>query len=257
MACALTETGDYPDYLKKILKEIDIGNDDELKDCACSLKTPTTDEGCPITDSDGKLVAFPFCLSDTNPNLSSSEYFNEFYTSNIGLSYKEAMKLYWKRDPIDISFKANGSLSNPQSETCPVLTSIASTSLKSDNITLKDLICGMGKSAEIASEEPSLPGFSCRSDSCDDGQYYGASCFYFGVEFSIFFPYYIDGTWAWIDKEAELIYPYIYGLESLSGCCGNLGPTSGSASSNNITINTSTKTPGFGGSASGTIIVSF
>ena len=253
MPCALTETDkDYPDYLKKILKEIDVGNDDELKDCACSLKTLTTDEGCPITDSDGKLVAFPFCLNDTNPNLGNE---NVFYISDIGMSYKDAMKLYWKRDPINISFQANGTLAI-ESEKCPVLTSIGSTSLKSDNITLKDLVCGIAKSASISSDNPNKPGFSCRSDSCDDGQYYGASCFYFGVELSIFLEYYIDGSRAWIDKEAQLIYPYIYGLESLSGCCGTLGPISGSASSNNITINTSTN-PGFSGSASGKIIVSF
>jgi len=253
MPCALAEPGNYPDYLKAILKEIEVGNDDEAKACACSLKSPADDEGCPILDEDGKLVAFPFCLSDTNPNLGNE---NPFYTSDIGLSYKDAMKLYWKRDPINISFQASGSRAQPQSETCPVATSIASTSLKSDSLTLKDLVCGAGKSASISSDDPSIPGFSCRSDSCDDGQYYGASCFYFGVELSIFFQYYIDGSRAWIDKEAKLIYPYIYGLESLSGCCGNLGPTSGSASSDNIIINTTTKNPGFTGSASGTIIAS-
>ena len=254
MPCALTETDNYPDYLKKILKEIDVGDDDELKDCACKLVTPTTDEGCPITDSDGKLVAFPFCLSDTNPNLGNE---NVFYISDIGMSYKDAMKLYWKRDPINISFQANGTLAI-ESEQCPVSTSIGSTSLKSDNITLKDLVCGIAKSASISSDNPNKPGFSCRLDSCGTGSnYYGASCFYFGVELSIFLEYYIDSSRAWIDKEAQLIYPYIYGLESLSGCCGTLGPISGSASSNNITINTTTKSPGFSGSASGTIIVSF
>ena len=253
MPCALTEPDNYPDYLKKILKEIASGDDEEAKACACKLKTPVTEDGCLITDSDGKLLAFPFCLRDTNPNLGSEP----FATSDIGLSYKDAMKLYWKRDPINISFQANGLVVYPLSETCPIVTSIASTSLISDNITLKDLICGMGKGAIIASDDPSLPGFKCRTDSCSGGgSPYGMSCYYFGVEFAIFFPYYIDGTWAWIDKEAELIYPYIYGYESLNGCCGNLGPTSGTASSDNITINTSTKTPGFGGSASGTIIVS-
>ena len=254
MPCGLTSNLDYPDYLKSILKEIKAGDDEEAKTCACYLRSPRTEGGCLIRDEDDKIVAFPFCLSDTNPNLGNE---NDFYISDIGMSYKDAMKLYWKRDPINISFQANGTLST-QSEQCPVFTSIGSTSLKSDNITLKDLVCGIAKSASISSDDPTKPGFSCRLDNCGTGSnYYGASCFYFGVELSIFLEYYIDSSRAWIDKEAQLIYPYIYGLESLSGCCGTLGPISGSASSNNITINTTTKSPGFGGSASGTIIVSF
>jgi hypothetical protein len=31
------------------------GNDDVFKACACGLKTPTNDEGCPILDEDGKV----------------------------------------------------------------------------------------------------------------------------------------------------------------------------------------------------------
>ena len=255
MSCALTDNAGYPDYLKSILREIAAGNDDELKTCACQLKTPTTDGGCPILDEDDKVVAFPFCLRDTNPNLTSSI---DFYTSDIGLSYKEAMKLYWKRTRFDIAFNASGSV-NLESEECPVLQSSASTSLESDIVTLKDLVCGVSKGASISNlNDQGKPGFACRTDSCCGAgcNFYGAPCFYFGVEFNIFLPY-LDNSRAWIDKEAQLIYPYIYGYESLSGCCGNMGPNSWTVSSGKITINTTPKSPGFTGAAYGKIIVSF
>jgi len=94
MPCALTEPNNYPDYLKSILKEIDAGSDDELKDCACSLKTPTTDEGCPITDSDGKVGLFPGCLVIEDNGL-------QLFT------LKEIMEIYWKTKSFTLNVDFN------------------------------------------------------------------------------------------------------------------------------------------------------
>jgi hypothetical protein len=90
MPCALTEPDNYPDYLKSILKKIAVGNDDDLKACACSdLKSPLTDEGCLITDQDGKVGAFPFCLPIGTPTPGEGLQYLE-------LTLKQAMTLFWK-----------------------------------------------------------------------------------------------------------------------------------------------------------------
>lgn len=92
MPCALTSNFDYPDYLKAILKEIEAGNDDGLKTCACRLKTPLTDEGCPVLDEDGKIGSFPFCWTFTeNTSLVGDGTLNP-----IKLTLKDAMWLYWE-----------------------------------------------------------------------------------------------------------------------------------------------------------------
>lgn len=82
MPCALTSDADYPDYLKSILKEINAGNDDELKVCACQLKSPADEGGCLILDEDGKIGLFPGCL-----------VIEEAYGQSFTL--KEIIKLYW------------------------------------------------------------------------------------------------------------------------------------------------------------------
>ena len=61
MSCALTDEGNYPDYLKAILRQIAAENNDTLQECACYLKSPTTEDGCLIVDEDGKIGGFPFC----------------------------------------------------------------------------------------------------------------------------------------------------------------------------------------------------
>lgn len=108
MPCALTEPDNYPDYLKSYLKEITAGNDDELKACACSLKTPTTEEGCPILDEDGKVGAFPFCVTNI-ANISvggicgGPEWYACSYEQGSGLTLKQAMQMYWLTVGIKIS----------------------------------------------------------------------------------------------------------------------------------------------------------
>ena len=111
MPCALTSDADYPDYLKKILKEIDIGGDDELKDCACKIITPFTDEGCEILDEDNKVAAFPGCLivcDNENPCDNSQRPF----------SLKEIMEMYWKTKSITLSMTFIWS-SPDAGESCP------------------------------------------------------------------------------------------------------------------------------------------
>jgi hypothetical protein len=93
MPCALISNADYPDYLKKILKEIEVGNDDNLKYCACSLRTPTTNGGCPILDEDDKVVAYPFCTTYSEAPPTNYSY--------VKLTHKEAMELYWKTKSIN------------------------------------------------------------------------------------------------------------------------------------------------------------
>jgi hypothetical protein len=84
MPCGLTSGADYPDYLKGILKEIAVGNDGDLKACACSLRSPVNNEGCPILDEDGKVGAFPFCVSE----------WPEYGTSPLSL--KTIMIAFWR-----------------------------------------------------------------------------------------------------------------------------------------------------------------
>lgn len=90
MPCALTQPNNYPDYLKSILKEIEAGNDDTLKACACSLKSPISDGGCILLDEDGHVGAFPFCI----PLVTSGVGDNTDYP--LKLTLKQAMFLYWQ-----------------------------------------------------------------------------------------------------------------------------------------------------------------
>jgi hypothetical protein len=57
MACGLTNSN-YPDYLSSILSDINAGNDDELKACACNLKS--------YVDVNSKPYALPICISSVN-----------------------------------------------------------------------------------------------------------------------------------------------------------------------------------------------
>jgi hypothetical protein len=58
MACGLKSILNYPDYLQSILKEINIGNDTDLKACACSLKS--------YIDVNSKPYSLPICISSVN-----------------------------------------------------------------------------------------------------------------------------------------------------------------------------------------------
>jgi hypothetical protein len=244
MPCALVEPGSYPDYIKSILNEISAGNDDEAKACACSLRTPLTDEGCPITDEDGKLLAFPFCLIDTPV---TGPFYNEFVTSSVGLSYKDAMRLYWSKT-IDMEFSGY-KVASTGAENCPVCISTGSTSFKSNELSNKDLVCGSSKGGAVDQHcrggESCQPGYTIRGDG---GCCYAAGSSYFGVELDCFIradsfidpPPEIPDSRGWIDKEAKLIYPYIYSLMNMGLIPGgNLKLTMSSGQSNGkiITLN--------------------
>jgi hypothetical protein len=95
MPCALTEPSNYPDYLKKILKEIAVGDDDTLKACACSLRSPTTEDGCLIVDEDKKVGAFPFCCQLTTDDPLEIVAGGEYWFYSIKLTLRQMMKLYW------------------------------------------------------------------------------------------------------------------------------------------------------------------
>jgi hypothetical protein len=90
MPCAITEPNNYPDYIKSILNEISAGNDDDLKGCACGLRSPVTEDGCLILDEDGKVAAFPFCC----PLVTTGVGANTNYP--LKLTLKQAMLLYWQ-----------------------------------------------------------------------------------------------------------------------------------------------------------------
>jgi hypothetical protein len=100
MPCPLTSDLEYPDYVKKILKEIEVGNDQRLKDCACKLKTVVDEEGCPILDEDNKLGLFPFCITDTETDPTTMglslghPWLN--YPYAVGLSLDDMMHLFWR-----------------------------------------------------------------------------------------------------------------------------------------------------------------
>lgn len=100
MPCALLENADYPGYLKTILKEIAVGNDENLKACACQLKSPLNGEGCPILDEDGKLGAFPFCIETTTSDPKNIQVVQSIINLKkpyrVGLKLKELMNLYWR-----------------------------------------------------------------------------------------------------------------------------------------------------------------
>jgi hypothetical protein len=105
MPCALTEPGNYPGYLKTILKEIEVGNDEELKACACQLRSPVTDEGCLITDQAGKVGAFPFCSTLVTDGVGDDTAYP------LKLTLKQAMNLYWQTTNWKFSASAQSSSS--------------------------------------------------------------------------------------------------------------------------------------------------
>ena len=248
MPCALTSGADYPDYLKSILKEIDAGNDEALKVCACALKSPVTDGGCTILDEDDKIVAFPFCLP-TETIANNNFYYDSEMTVSIGLSYKQAMNIYWKRKAFNMKFEGYGVGPGCRcDEDKKPGTSIGNTSFKCEEVSLKDLVCTTPKGGTVDGKTPAQlepnarKGLTTRSDSC----YADPPPPYFGVTFEIFGPsfklvgeqYIIER--AWIDREAKKIYPVIQVYINMNGCCGILGPTDASVSDSTITINAAT-----------------
>ena len=101
MPCILSKN--FPDYLNSILKEIEAGDDEALKACACSLNIPRTEAGCPILDEDDKTGGFPFCQI---PLVTDGVGDNTDYP--LKLTLKQAMNLYWQTTSWSFNAFANG-----------------------------------------------------------------------------------------------------------------------------------------------------
>ena len=115
MPCPLLESNNYPDYIKAILKEIEVGNDDALKKCACSLRTVLDDQHeCAEQMTDGKLALFPFCIEDTETD-PTTIYVpgspSDYWIFPVGLSLDDLMLLYWQN--YEVSISGTDSLSCP------------------------------------------------------------------------------------------------------------------------------------------------
>lgn len=110
MPCGLTSNLQYPNYLKSVLKEIEVGNDETLKTAACKLKTPITTEGCVILDEDDKASLFPFCTVNTEEDpmemTSDDPLFIKRYP--VGFTPKELMEFFWLYQ----NYKISGSSSS-------------------------------------------------------------------------------------------------------------------------------------------------
>lgn len=103
MPCGSNQNASFPSYLTSILKDINNGNDTDLKSCACLLKIPTTSAGCFITDSNGKNGAFPFCLINGVPEETGPD--TEY---PVSFNLADLMKWYWTGDKYKIKINWNG-----------------------------------------------------------------------------------------------------------------------------------------------------
>ena len=107
MPCPLIESDNYPDYIKSILKQIEIEDDEELKACACSLKTVLDEQKeCVVPMTDGKLALFPFCIEDTETD-PTTIYVNggssDYWIFPLGISLDDLMLLYWQNYEVSLT----------------------------------------------------------------------------------------------------------------------------------------------------------
>jgi hypothetical protein len=114
MACGLKSSDNYPDYLKTILKEINIGNDTNLQSCACSLKS--------YIDVNSKPYLLPICISSVNGEDNTTyTTLNNYIISQGGTTELRAidpqriMELQYKYKSFDLNIIGNG---YPPSATC-------------------------------------------------------------------------------------------------------------------------------------------
>ena len=220
---------DYPDYVKKLIKEAELSKDKELQECLCRLRKPLDGNNCIIQDEDKKIVIFPFCLNDEEPIFEP----NSGNIANLALTYKQAMELFWKpvKDKtLKFDIKAKGKCTCEQGSGSVT----GNNNIKSDKRDLKSVICGLGIGAVIDTEDERATKH-IDSGPCS----YGNSDYYMGLGIGLFI--YYDGFQAWIDTEAKKIYPYIGAGANLgaceSGCYPDVIATSSSISGKQITIN--------------------
>ena len=220
---------DYPDYVKKLIKEAEQSKDEELQACLCRLRKPLDKDHCIIQDEDNKIVVFPFCLKEEAPS-----GLPKGTIADLALTYKQAMELFWKpvKDKtLKFDIKAKGSCTCEQGKGSVT----GNNNLASDKRDLKSVICGLGIGVEISRDDD--PRATNHMDSGDCS--YGNSDYYMGLGIGLFIHY--DGFQAWIDTEAKKIYPYIGAGANLGGCESGCYPdviaTSSSISGRQITIN--------------------
>jgi hypothetical protein len=101
MPCSLELKNNIPKYIQAILDEILAGNDDALKACACNLKVPVGNDGCPVKDEDGKFGIFPFCCSLVEEGVGDNTNYP------LKLTLKQAMDLYWNTSSWNLDAVAN------------------------------------------------------------------------------------------------------------------------------------------------------
>ena len=103
MPCSVTSQNDLPDYLKSIIKEIDIGDDDELKDCLCDLRT--------YVDTNSKRYTIPYCVYNA---VDDQEIYDAALEANLTLipvvDPQKLMELYFKYKSFDINLSATNGI---------------------------------------------------------------------------------------------------------------------------------------------------
>ena len=113
MPCAITSPDNYPDYLKKILKEINVEANKKQQSCGCRLVDVLDSEGeCVLLDEDGKKATFPFCIEEAPNTVECLEGANwgsnvPFLDASLEVSLKDLMKLYWQTKKIKVNFNSN------------------------------------------------------------------------------------------------------------------------------------------------------
>ena len=105
MPCTVTSQNDLPDYLKSIIKEIDIGDDDELKDCLCDLRT--------YVDTNSKRYTIPYCVYNVVDDQEIYNALSEFTPPLILTPVEDPqklMELYFKYKSFDINLSATNGI---------------------------------------------------------------------------------------------------------------------------------------------------
>lgn len=144
MSCPkVSQSAEYPSYLKSILSEVENSDDENLKSCACSLIPVIDDCKNLILDKNGKMAAFPFCIQkyDSLNSVPRAQCFTNGSSGfpepveGVTVPFKnvaqkvpldEIMRLYWTVKEVEINF--NGE-------------KIEKESYKRD-IDKKELVCG-------------------------------------------------------------------------------------------------------------------
>lgn len=92
----------FPSYLDSLIKEISNGTDKSKKICACNLKIPKKEDGCPILDSNGKAGGFNECLIIDNPGSTGPDT-NFPFSMNLA----EISKIYWQGKKWTMNFSVS------------------------------------------------------------------------------------------------------------------------------------------------------